>query len=279
MEETEKYAKILSVQPFWEAEKKNRSILMDPDLGGPVAVAYELAAGPDIDGLTSVPGIGLLGIMFSLEKDKPQAIICGLLNKSKKVPLYGAHHILCCQFFPGQFTRLFGIPSHEVTDVEAPLEDFIRVGSFPEEIALADGFDNQMEIVKRFIGEWKNRKLRDTSDGLVQYLMKDALQRHGSLQIAQLEKETGYSARYLQKVMLEHVGLAPKTALNNIRFQSVLQRLLENPFCSLAETAQACGYYDQSYFTKVFKDYMGTTPAAFVKKLQGMVRKGETIKK
>ena len=252
---------------------------MDPDLGGPVAVAYELAAGPDIDGLTSVPGIGLLGIMFSLEKEKPQAMICGLLNKSKKVPLYGVHHTLCCQFFPGQFTRLFGIPSHEVTDVEAPLEDFIRVGSVPEEIALADGFANQMEIVKRFIGEWKNRKLRDTSDGLVQYLMKDALQRHGSLQIAQLEKETGYSARYLQKVMLEHVGLAPKTALNNIRFQSVLRRLLENPFCSLAETAQACGYYDQSYFTKIFKDYMGTTPAAFVKKLQGMIRKGETIKK
>lgn len=101
MEETEKYAKILSVQPFWEAEKKNRSILIDPDLGGPVAVAYELTAGPETDGLTSVPGIGLLGIMFSLEKENPQAIICGLLNKSKKVPLYGAHHILCCQFFPG----------------------------------------------------------------------------------------------------------------------------------------------------------------------------------
>lgn len=79
--------------------------------------------------------------------------------------------------------------------------------------------------------------------------------------------------------MLEHVGLAPKTALNNIRFQSVLRRLLENPFCSLAEAAQACGYYDQSYFTKVFKEYMGTTPAAFVKQIQEMVRKGEPVKK
>lgn len=279
MEETEKYAKILSVQPFWEAEKNNRSILTDSELGGPVAVAYELTAGQETDGLTSVPGIGLLGIMFSLEKEKPQAMICGLLNKSKKVPLYGVHHTLCCQFFPGQFTRLFGIPSREVTDMEAPLEDFIRVGTVPEEIATAEGFENQMAIIRRFIEEWKNRKLRDTSDGLVQYLMKDALQKHGSLQIAQLEKDTGYSARYLQRVMLEHVGLAPKTALNNIRFQSVLRRLLENPFCSLAEAAQACGYYDQSYFTKVFKEYMGTTPAAFVKQIQEMVRKGEPVKK
>lgn len=258
----------------------NRFILTDPDLGGPVAVAYELMADKGATGLKSLPGIGLIGIMFSLEKEKPQAMICGVLNHSKEVPLYGVKHTLCCQFYPGQFTRIFGIPGKEVADAEAPLDDFIRVGSVLEEISQAAAFPDQIAIVQRFIQDWKKRSLRCSSqDELVRYLMTDALRRHGSIQIGEMEAETGYSARYLQKVMLEHVGLAPKVAFNNIKFQNVMRSLLEDPYRSLAQIAQECGYYDQSYFTKIFREYTGETPAVFVKKIQAMLRHGEKVRK
>lgn len=280
MAEEKDFEKILSVQPFWGAEKKNKYIITDPELNGPVAVVYEVVADPGVKGLKSIPGIGLIGINFSLEKEKPQAMVCGVLNKSKEVPLYGVSRILSCQFYPGQFTRLFGIPSNEITDIEVPLDDFILPGSLAEEIASADSFQGSVERFQQFINTWKKRNIRITSNNsLVQYLVANALRTHGTLQIADLEKETGYSARYIQKVMLEHVGLAPKVALNNIRFQNVVRQLIENPYASLAETAQAAGYYDQSHFTKIFKEYMGITPHAFVKILQEMLKAGTTIRK
>ena len=280
LSEKQAYEKILSVQPFWEAERKNKYIITDPELNGPVAVVYEIIADPGVKGLKSIPGIGLIGINFSLEKEKPQAMVCGVLSKSKEVPLYGVSRVLSCQFYPCQFTRLFGIPSKEVTDIELPLDDFFPPGSLAEEIASADSFQEAVDRFNIFINTWKNRNLRMTSnDFLSRYLVINALKTHGTLQIADLEKETGYSARYIQKVMLEHVGLAPKIALNNIRFQNVVRQLIENPYASLAETAQEAGYYDQSYFTKVFKDYMGVTPHIFVKKLQNILKSGNSIRK
>ena len=151
LSEKQAYEKILSVQPFWEAERKNKYIITDPELNGPVAVVYEIIADPGVKGLKSIPGIGLIGINFSLEKEKPQAMVCGVLSKSKEVPLYGVSRVLSCQFYPCQFTRLFGIPSKEVTDIELPLDDFIPPGSLAEEIASADSFQEAVDRFNIFI--------------------------------------------------------------------------------------------------------------------------------
>ena len=109
--------------------------------------------------------------------------------------------------------------------------------------------------------------------------MRDALVSHGNVRMSDLAEQTGYSTRYLQRLMLDHVGLAPKVALENIRFQNALRILLENPFIPLSELALQGGYYDQSHFTKVFKDYMGITPAAFQKQLWETLKTGGTIRK
>lgn len=268
MEGARDYTHILSVQPFWKAEKVNQQILLNPDTGSPLAVIYELLAEKDAKSLHSLPGIGLLGLMFSLDQNDSPAMLCGLLNQTKDVPLFGSTHTLLCQFFPGQFTGTFGIPCQEVTDIEAPLEDFIHIGTISDEIASADSFQQRIEIFSKFVTKWRNRTRSHASNELVTCLMKDAIKKHDILKISQLEKETGYSSRYLQRIVLESVGLAPKAALNNIRFQNALRMILETPTIPLATVAQQCGYYDQSHFTKIFHAYTGMTPSSFVKQLR-----------
>lgn len=271
--------RLLSVQPFWEAAKLNRDLLLDDATGAPIAVAYELQTAPDVDGLTCVPGIGLVGILFSLDPDDPRAICCGALNKSKKVPLYGISHVLSCQFFPGEFTRIFGVPSNELADREFPLEDLLHVGDATEQIAGAGSFAESLALTREFIRRWENRtKGRDVGK-LPQSMMQDILNRHGDVRMSELEEQTGYSSRYLQKLMLEQVGLAPKTALANIRFQNALRILTEEPFVAIAEVAQRCGYYDQSHFTKVFKEYVGVTPSIFQERIRQNFFSGELPKK
>lgn len=47
--------------------------------------------------------------------------------------------------------------------------------------------------------------------------------------------------------------------LTEIRLNHSLE-LLKNPALSIDEIAVSCGFYDQNYFTKVFKKYYGRTP-------------------
>ena len=108
-------------------------------------------------------------------------------------------------------------------------------------------------------------------------LMEAALRKHGLVQLHELEQETGYSSRYLQTIIREKVGVSPKIALNNMQFQDSLQRLLRDPDMPLASIAQASGYYDQSYFTRKFKEYMGVTPAVFAARLRQVKQLEESI--
>lgn len=268
----------LSAQPFWQARKTKRCFLKEPERGENIAVLYELDADPQAKGLYSVPGIGLLGVQFSLDQECPSAMVCGLLTQTKEVPLYGTHHTLLCQFFPGRFTQIFGIPCSAVTDTEAPLEDFIQVGSLYEELAAAADMSARQALLQQFIGRWQNRSRRNAgNERLVPALMEAALRKHGLVQLHELEQETGYSSRYLQTIIREKVGVSPKIALNNMQFQDSLQRLLRDPDMPLASIAQASGYYDQSYFTRKFKEYMGVIPAVFAARLRQVKQLEESI--
>ena len=255
---------LLSVQPFWQAEKVRQDVLWAPYAKLPLAYLYELNAG-DAEGLDCVPGIGLIGVLFSLDRDKPGAVCCGTLSQSKTVPLYGMNHVFACQFFPGEFSRIFGISSKELADREAPLSDLLPVGSYPEQIAAAQSFEERKQCLLAFIREWERRGQDRAIGHLTQAVMHSILDQHGNIRMVDLEKQTGYCSRYLHQIVSDQVGLSPKTAIANIQFQAALRMMMEHPYVPIADVAQRCGYYDQSHFTKVFKEYVGITPAAFEK--------------
>ena len=254
---------LLSVQPFWQAEKVRQDILWET-YGAPLAYLYELEAG-DTDGLDCVPGIGLIGILFSLDQDRPGAVCCGALSQSKTVSLYGMSHVFACQFFPGEFSRIFNISSKELADREAPLSDLLPVESYPEQIAAAQSFEERKQHLLAFIRGWERRSRDQAIGHLTQAVMHNILHQHGNIRMVDLEKQTGYCSRYLHQILSDQVGLPPKTAIDNIRFQSALRMMMERPYVPIAEVAQRNGYYDQSHFTRVFKKYVGVTPAAFEK--------------
>lgn len=190
---------------------------------------------------------------------------CGALSQSKVVSLYGMPHVFACQFFPGEFSRIFNISSKELADREAPLSDLLSVGSYPEQIAAARSFEERKQHLLTFIREWERRSRDLTIGRMTQAVMHNILGQHGNVRMTDLEKQTGYSSRYFHQVLSEQVGLSPKSAIDNIRFQSALRMMMEQPYVPIVEVAQRNGYYDQPHFTKVFKKYAGVTPVAFEK--------------
>ena len=72
----------------------------------------------------------------------------------------------------------------------------------------------------------------------------------------------GITARYLQKLFLQHTGLTPKLYSKINRFQNSLQ-LISKKNGSLTDIAYECGYFDQSHFIREFKSFTGSVPSGY----------------
>ena len=85
----------------------------------------------------------------------------------------------------------------------------------------------------------------------------------GSINIDYLAGSVGLSSRQLERNFKQRIGMTPKQLCRNLRFKHVFNHLLNFPIESWAAIALACGYYDQSHMINEFKQYTGSSPAAF----------------
>lgn len=89
----------------------------------------------------------------------------------------------------------------------------------------------------------------------------EAIDRHGGmLSIDDVAHAAGVTRRHLERRFLDSVGVTPKRLARIVRFQRALQFLQNGGPGSGAETAAACGYADQSHFTRDFRQFAGCSP-------------------
>ncbi|KWX87493.1 hypothetical protein AMQ83_12775, partial [Paenibacillus riograndensis] len=72
----------------------------------------------------------------------------------------------------------------------------------------------------------------------------------------------GLNASYLAQRCKKETGLAVSDYIQRERIEEA-KRLMELPGITLSDIATRLHFNDQSYFTKVFKKYTGTTPKQF----------------
>jgi len=74
----------------------------------------------------------------------------------------------------------------------------------------------------------------------------------------------GFSKQYFCKWFKKETGVTFKDFLNNVRIHHACACLSGG--YSVEETSERCSFSDPSYFTKVFKRFVGTTPKAYTYK-------------
>lgn len=98
---------------------------------------------------------------------------------------------------------------------------------------------------------------------LVDHAARRLRQTHGTLEIGALEKETGYSRRWLDRAFRDHVGLSPKTLAAIWRFQRFYQAWAESASPQFFREDLLEFYYDQAHFSREFKRFTGHAPGRY----------------
>lgn len=81
-------------------------------------------------------------------------------------------------------------------------------------------------------------------------------------------KNTGYCLDHIRRKFKKQVGMTPSEYLNRTRLEYA-KRLLEssNMVYTIGEISYFSGFYDQHYFSRLFKKYFGCTPKQINKKV------------
>jgi YesN/AraC family two-component response regulator len=82
------------------------------------------------------------------------------------------------------------------------------------------------------------------------------------ISLKEIARASGLSAPYFSTIFKEEMGENLSSYLNRLRVEKASVMLIETNI-SISLVATACGFEDQSWFSKIFKSYSGISPGKF----------------
>jgi AraC-like DNA-binding protein len=117
----------------------------------------------------------------------------------------------------------------------------------------------KVSIARGGLAPWQARRAKE--------LMNANL--NGKLPLSQLAEQCGLSVRHFARAFRQSTGVPPHRWLLSRRIERA-KELLHDPALALAEVALACGFADQSHFTRMFTTVVGLSP--------GLWRRAQSLK-
>ncbi|PXX55248.1 AraC family transcriptional regulator [Hungatella effluvii] len=119
-------------------------------------------------------------------------------------------------------------------------------------------------LLLELAGEFSSRLLDPKEDPLHIYKIQDWIRRNfqQSLTVGQIAEIFHYNPDYLSSNYRKLTGKTLTQYINSVRIESAKNLLTTTDF-NLKEIAFYCGFSDEKYFFKVFKQYEDMTPSEF----------------
>jgi AraC-like DNA-binding protein len=167
---------------------------------------------------------------------------------------------------------LFGTPQYELADRTVDPDDlphrlgarssrdrWSSIGELSAALAALPGWAERFGLLDDVFARWA--AAGTPSSARVVRAWARLRQTWGAVPVPKLAGEVGWSVRQLENRFREQIGLGPKAAARVLRLQRA-RRLLAAGW-SQAETAAACGFYDQAHLSGEFRTMTGCTPREF----------------
>lgn len=163
------------------------------------------------------------------------------------------------EFNPMGAYRLFNLSYAEFKNQIIDLSDHIgsRANEIEIQLAEAQSLEQKIHLLQNFLIKQLERT---TADQIFDYCVDRITVSKGLITVAQLEKETGYTSRWLHRKFLEHLGTGAKNLSEIIRFKQFYKAYATGASLPDLKGHIYTYYHDQSHFIRAFKRFTGHTP-------------------
>jgi AraC-like DNA-binding protein len=163
------------------------------------------------------------------------------------------------EFYPLGAYRFFHLRfsevQNEITDLAALAGK--EAGTLTSQLAETDDITGKLQLLQSFL---ISQLAKNAADPIYDHCIQRITDTKGLITVAQLEKETGYSARWLHRKFSEHLGTGAKNLAEIVRFKQFYQAYSTGIPPEILKQYIYEFYYDQSHFLRAFKRFTGTTP-------------------
>lgn len=159
--------------------------------------------------------------------------------------------------------RFFNLRYIDIKNQIHPLTDILgqTARELQEKISSAVSIAGKLFLLQEFfIQQFLRNKNRENP--IFDYCIRKIKSSNGNASIKALEKETGYSSRWLNTLFANHVGISPKNLSVITRFQPYYQSWANHVEIPFEQREYYVDYYDQSHFIKEFKRFTGLLPSS-----------------
>ncbi len=162
------------------------------------------------------------------------------------------------EFNPFGAYRFFHLSFTELKNQIIELSDLFgnHVNEIQTQLTNSNSLKQKVDLLQIFL----IKQLDKTSpDPIFDYCIKRILVAKGVVTVAKLEKETGYSSRWLHTKFTEHLGSGPKNLAEIVRFKQFYKTYSTGIDIHQFKDQIYQYYHDQSHFIRAFKRFTGFT--------------------
>jgi len=167
------------------------------------------------------------------------------------------------EFHPQGAYPCFGIPMSETAnrlfEAEALFDQWGRQAA--DRLRNLEAASQKVaHIQEELVGLLRRRQGRNS---LVEFCVNALKSADGRLPMQQLQRQTGYTRRYLERLFQRHVGFPPKVLAGIFRFQKFYRKWAQGQSYDDLKGELYDDYYDEAHFCKEFKRMTGYSPRRF----------------
>lgn len=110
-----------------------------------------------------------------------------------------------------------------------------------------------------------NETMNSKTPEQIACILKDYILNHycEDINLNLIANSMHYSSSYLTKLYLARYRTTPSKYIISLRMQKAKLLLMHNPNMSIRQVGEAVGYFEQGYFSRIFKKYAGITPMEY----------------
>jgi AraC-like DNA-binding protein len=158
---------------------------------------------------------------------------------------------------------LLGLPAAALAQGVWPLEDIVgnRCHELAGRLAGAPDLAGRAGVLEAVLATWARE---EDYPAMVDAVWRRIASCAGRVPVTRIAEQVGLGRRQLSQLVRAELGLTPKTVARIFRFGQARRCLRSGRTASLADTAVACGYFDQAHLANDWKQLAGCTPGQWM---------------